>query len=134
MKHFTFEIPGKLPSLNDIIRLTNRNRFVGARQKKEETSLCAYHIMVCRVPKFKGPVSIIFDWVEPNAKRDIDNVAGGGEKFILDALVQTGRLVNDSRKYVKEIKHIFVEIDKRNPRVIVTIEEWNDKNRQRGKK
>ena len=41
-----------------------------------------------------------FEWHEKTKKRDYDNIAFA-KKFILDALVKNGVLVDDSRKYVK---------------------------------
>lgn len=41
-----------------------------------------------------------FEWHERTQKRDADNIASA-KKFILDALVKSGVLEDDSRKYVK---------------------------------
>jgi Holliday junction resolvase RusA-like endonuclease len=44
------------------------------------------------------------------------------QKFILDGLVRAGIIKDDSQKYINSITHRF-EVDKRNPRVEVTLEE-----------
>jgi len=93
----------------------------GAKQKKEATSLCGQYVIAGCVPIFNGPVRLAFHWIEPNSRRDIDNISGGA-KFILDGLVLTGRLKNDSRAHVKSITHHFPEPDKANPRIVVEIE------------
>lgn len=120
---FTFEIPGRLPGLNDIIRTARGNIYAAANQKKTYQRICAGCITASVVPVFKEPVMITFAWFEPDARRDIDNVCAGGTKFILDALVETGRLCNDTREWVKGLAHIFPAPDKKNPRIRITIDE-----------
>ena len=52
-------------------------------------------------------------------KRDLDNVAFF-KKFINDAIVKSGLIINDNQKYIKGFRDYF-EIDKDNPRVEVEI-------------
>lgn len=49
-----------------------------------------------------------FEWHERTKKRDADNIASA-KKFILDALVKGGVLVDDSRKYVKGFYDVIVD-------------------------
>lgn len=49
--------------------------------------------------KVDKPVVINFEWHEKTKRRDADNIASA-KKFILDALVKTKVLKDDSRKYV----------------------------------
>lgn len=92
------EIPMKLPSLNEYITECRRNRYAGATMKKNIEEKLA--LFIGRLPEYKRPVTINFIWVEQNKKRDLDNVAFA-KKFILDAMVKTGRIPNDNGKYVK---------------------------------
>lgn len=115
-----FNIPGRLPGLNEIIAKINRNRWAGSKQKKDVTAECAYWIRIYKVPAFLSPVIVRFKWIEPNARRDRDNVQSGS-KFILDALQAVGVIVNDSRKWVLDVQHDTSEVDKNNPRVEVII-------------
>lgn len=117
---YFFTLQGRLPGLNEIVNASRRNRFVGAKQKKVVTERCAYDMYCMKVPKFLNPVVINFKWIEPNAKRDRDNVQSGA-KFILDAMQIVGVIKNDSRKHVKDVKHDTSEIDKLNPRIEITI-------------
>ena len=117
---YCFHIPGRLPGLNEIVDAARGNRFSGATQKKKATTLCGQWIMASRVPAFTVPVSIHFQWFEPNRRRDLDNIVAGS-KFILDALVVTGRLPNDGRAWVRALAHTFPEPDVDNPRVVVSI-------------
>jgi Holliday junction resolvase RusA-like endonuclease len=54
------------------------------------------------------PVSVTFRWVVPDRrKRDIDNLAGNGTvKAVLDALVESQYLADDSTRYVVEVKTV----------------------------
>ena len=39
-------------------------------------------------------------WTEPNSKRDVDNIVFA-KKFIFDALVRSGVIVNDSQRFIR---------------------------------
>ena len=93
------EIDVRIPSLNQYITECRRNRYSAAKMKKEvQDDICWY---LSRLPKFRNPVFIKFNWIEKNRKRDLDNVCGFGHKVILDALVAMGKLPDDRQKYVK---------------------------------
>ena len=98
------EIPLKLPSLNDYILACRTNRYAGAEMKRREEAKIG--MFVSSLPVFDGPVEIEFRWMEKNRRRDLDNVAFA-KKFILDALVKTGRLADDGRRFVKGFKDSF---------------------------
>ncbi len=123
-----FKISGRLPSLNELIRWDRivgrrgRGRFYGAIKRRQAINLIAGYIWDAHLPKFPGPVDISIRWIEPNARRDYDNIASS-QKFVLDSLVKTGTIQGDSRKWIPEpVKHEF-DIDKKEPRVEVTINE-----------
>lgn len=115
----TFQIPGRLPGMNEIVNAARYNRFAGAKQKRDETERCA--MWALQLTPFKDAVRLFIRWIEPNLRRDVDNIQGG-VKFVLDGLVHAGKLPNDSRKWVKGIAHEFPEPDSKNPRVEVTLE------------
>lgn len=61
--------------------------------------------------------------------QDIDNFSCIATKFILDALVEAKVLDWDSNKHLVEIHSKFMEIDKQNPRIELTINTlWTSKN------
>jgi Holliday junction resolvase RusA-like endonuclease len=116
-----FEIPGRLPGMNDIIEAAKKGR--GKYQpynimKEQYTETIMWHAK--KLPKF-GKVNISITWYEKDARRDIDNIMGG-QKFIMDSLVKIGTIKDDSQKYVKSINHQF-EIDRKNPRIEILVEE-----------
>lgn len=115
-------IPGRLPGLNEIISTTRLNRFAGASQKKKQTAYCLFWIKAAKLKPVTKPVWIHFDWHEPNAKRDPDNIRAGGAKFILDALVEAGILPSDGSKWIKGLSDEFYVSGPRNERVEVKIE------------
>lgn len=103
----SFEIPQKLPSLNQVIARNRGNVYAGNKMKQDTERM----IMQCiRVAQRKGKlerqyncrVVIMVDWYEPENRRDVDNVKSAN-KFILDALVKTGVLRDDGPKYVRDI-------------------------------
>ena len=117
-------IPGRFPSLNDYIAAERRNRHIAAKMKRDETKRVADIAANLDMPTFEKPVHVYFSWVEPNRRRDIDNIAFA-HKFILDGLVDAGVLKGDSQKYVTGFVDRF-RVDKDNPHVsvLITDEYW----------
>lgn len=126
-----FEIPYKFPSLNEY---TNANRSIrkqggrqvwngGADLKKQIQRDIGW--ILKDLPSFTNPVFVKFTWIEGDMKRDWDNVTWA-KKFIFDALVEQGKLTNDSRKFVKGHIDDF-SYCKGEWKVIVEIKEEADK-------
>ena len=116
----SFIIPGRLPGLNEVIRVGRGNRFGGAKQKSDATAFITPYL-----PKpipLTYPVVVGFTWFEPDRRRDPDNIAAAGAKFILDSCTKVGVLAGDSQRFIAGITH-RVTTDRANPRVEVTIEE-----------
>jgi Holliday junction resolvase RusA-like endonuclease len=115
-----FIYPGRLPGQNDILK-RNQNVYIG-KKKKLTGDICLL-AKSAKLQVVEGPVIISMHWIEPNRRRDIDNICGAGQKFILDGLVLAKVLPDDSRRWVRGLVHRFPEPNKANPRVIVEIEE-----------
>lgn len=98
------EMPIKLPSLNEYVNACRSNPYVGAKMKKDSEELIGWFIK--KIAPFRNPVEVSFTWIEPNRRRDVDNVAFG-KKFILDALVKNGVLKDDSQRYVRALSDSF---------------------------
>ena len=113
-----FEIPGRLPGLNEIIAAAKSHYAKYSTEKKEYTEEVAWLAKQARLPKFEKAYLVI-TWFEPDRRRDPDNIMAG-QKFILDGMVAAGTIPNDSQKHIKGIVHRF-RVDKRNPRVEVEI-------------
>lgn len=119
----TLTIQGELTALNKYIGALNRNRFMGAKLKRDETERVATECMVAGLEACLEPVTLHFHWYMKNDRKDLDNIAFA-KKFILDGMVQAGLLYDDSHKWVRGFTDSF-EIDKSNPRVEIEIKEVN---------
>ena len=119
-------IPGRLPGLNEIIRAAKmgKGRYQPYSEMKHEYG-DAITLLAQRLPKC-GTVKLLIKWYEPDSRRDIDNIAAGGTKLIMDSLVNAGVIKDDSQKYVKGIAHEFA-VDKHNARIEVEIMEVDGK-------
>lgn len=117
----TFTIPGRLAGANEAINAMNIHRYRGAKLKSVETDRCALCAVAGDVPKIKKPVRIHFKWIEPNRRRDLDNIRYAS-KFIMDGLREAGMLPNDGWQWVLGMSDTW-EVDPINPRIIVEIKE-----------
>lgn len=119
----SFEIMGKLPSLNEVINANRTNRYVGAELKKNTENMIFIAIKNAvgkgTLNAINRPCIVHIRWHEKTKRRDADNIQSS-QKFILDALVKCGILKNDSRKYVRQVYHEIVDDDEN--RVIVNLE------------
>ena len=101
-----------MPSLNDYIEACRSNAQKGGKFKKEVEEVIGWFIKQALTSKSlhkpSGAVMVRFEWHEKTKRRDYDNIASA-KKFILDALVKCGVLVDDSRKYVKGGYDVIIE-------------------------
>ena len=112
------EIPFRLPSLNQYINECRKNRYAGAKMKKDVDADIGWYINT--LPKYQKPIKIHFHWIEENKRRDFDNICFA-KKFILDSMVKAGKLKDDNRNYVVGLEDSF-EYAKES-KVILEIEE-----------
>ena len=103
-----FEVPGKLPGLNEIIEAARSHWSAAARQKKDTETYIGYYIAIARrkrrLTPVKEPVYVYITWYEKTQRRDADNVEAGA-KFILDAMKNNRIIIDDSRRYVRQVYH-----------------------------
>ncbi|MCM1508278.1 MAG: RusA family crossover junction endodeoxyribonuclease [Ruminococcus flavefaciens] len=103
-----FTIHAKLPSLNEVIGKNRSNKFAGnAYKKSTEKVILRYIEKALKTGELKPisePCTVRIDWHEKTKRRDVDNIQSG-QKFILDSLVNSGILPDDSRRYVTQIYH-----------------------------
>ena len=133
----TFLIPRKLPSLNEYINACRRNAYAGATFKKNVENKIIDDIRVAVNDNSVRPIGektviLNIDFYEKTKKRDADNIQSA-TKYILDAMQKAGILINDSRKYVKQIYHNIYDSDR--DFVIVHIyDEQKENNKENGDK
>lgn len=115
----SFEIPGELPGMNEIIDAAKKHFGQYSEMKANNTLL----VRMCAngKPRFDGPVKVLMVWYSKDRRRDPDNVMAG-QKFIFDGLVNAKIIPNDTQKFIVEIEHRF-KIDSKNPRVRVEVSE-----------
>ena len=121
----TFTIQGRLVGMNEIIGAARNNRFGSASQKKSQMQIVTDAIIadeVFRKLRFEKKVIVYLDCYEKDERRDFDGITSAAAKIILDALVNYGTLIDDSRKYVS-LATYQVFTDKKNPRIEVRLEE-----------
>ena len=116
-----YEIPIKLPSLNEYTRACRSNKYAGAKMKSAYEQLIGLHLM--KMPRWSRPIKIKFTWVESNKRRDLDNICFA-KKFILDAMVKYGKLKDDNRACVYAFVDNFAYGEK--TKVILEIEETTE--------
>ena len=121
----TFTIQGRLISLNELIGAARNNKFGSASQKKSQMQIVTDSILAdetFRKLRFENKVIVFIDCYEKDERRDFDGITSAAAKIILDALVNYGTLIDDSRKYVS-LATYQVFTDKKNPRIEVTLKE-----------
>lgn len=117
--------PGPLPGLNELIeaaktkRCDNRQGSAYTTMKKQYGEDLHWQLLAQKAHHV-ARAFLIFHWIERDDNRDPDNVAAGGRKILLDAMVQAGVLVDDSRAYVAGWEDVF-PIDAEHPGVRVVI-------------
>lgn len=110
-------IPGQLPGMNEVVESSKSCRGKSnqyARDKKAIGDWIRIYLSQGKLPQFKE-CKIGFHWVEPDKKRDPDNISAGGKKFILDALVSIGVIPTDSHRCIKGFTGDDYSFDKSNP-------------------
>ncbi len=116
-------IPSRLDCLNDYIAAERTNRHKGAKMKADNGNIVVVAIRQClRDVRINKPVFMEYIWVEPNKRRDLDNISSFGRKVIQDSLVQCGVLKGDGWKYVVGFSDRF-DVDRDNPRIEILIRE-----------
>ena len=107
-----FKIEQRLPSMNELIEANRQNRFKGAKMKRDTEDIIGQYIRIARlrgtIKPISEPVEVHIEWHERTKKRDCDNIQSA-QKFILDALQRQGILINDNRRYVRQIYHKIVD-------------------------
>ena len=86
METWKVTIPGLLPGLNEYIDAERavKGKYKAAAMKKQAENVIGFMVKTqLRGVRFDRPVIIHYRWIEPNRRRDKDNVAFA-KKFIQD--------------------------------------------------
>ena len=116
-----FFVPGPLPGANDIIR---KHHMVYSRLKAKWGLEIGRCLLIAKIKPIRS-CAITYHWIEPipvrGHIRDRDNIRFGA-KFINDALVTHGILIDDGPDGVARLTDTF-EYHAANPGVLITLEE-----------
>ena len=115
-------IPGYLPGYN---QLTQGQWYKQHKCKQEAMALVQWLVLAQKIQPVTGKAVIAIACYEPTIRRDPSNVRAGAEKIILDALQNAGIIRNDNWAALSDLP-ATVYLDRKNPRVEVTIEEDNN--------
>lgn len=118
MQIIKFTIPGELPDMNTIIKVSKSHFIVYSKMKKKYTELVKSKAE--GLPAIQS-ADFLIQWYCENRRKDPDNITAG-QKFIMDGIVEAGVLPGDGWKQIGQINHKF-HVDKDNPRIEVTIYE-----------
>jgi Holliday junction resolvase RusA-like endonuclease len=113
-----FTIKGRLPNLNDITNSSRGNYHKANKQKQHAQEYISLFLPKCKVKQY--PVWVYVVYFERDKRRDVDNIAAGGNKVLMDAMKNHGLITDDSPKYIEQVISI-VQYDKCNPRIEVII-------------
>ena len=117
---YKFTIPGRLPSMNEIVSASKSHYMQYATMKKDNTNLVSM-IAKSSVKRQLDKIDIEINWICKNRRMDKDNIIAG-TKFILDGLVNAGIIKNDGWSEIGDINHKF-DVDKKDPRIEVKLKE-----------
>lgn len=126
--------PLKVPKTKDISRakkakqffILNLNGFRNTHYLTLNTTKKNYKtIMQSQIdlmPSYTDPIMILYI-LYPKTRRltDVGNVVSIHKKYLEDALVESGKLIDDNYNYIVGSLEKFGEVDKDNPRVEVHI-------------
>lgn len=113
-------IPAPMPGLNEIIAACERSPYAWGKIKKRWSATVKLYAIQQRFDPIPGPAHFAIELVEPNRKRDPDNVLAGALKITLDALRMSGLLQNDGWKHILSISPSY-RVDKLRPGVRLTV-------------
>lgn len=111
-----------LTTLNEYINANNRNRFISAKIKKNETEIVGWIAKSTLKPMNKIGYAIIKIY-QTNKRGDKDN-SRFSEKFIWDGLVWAGIIPNDTWDYVPN-EVVFCHYIDKMPKIEVQLYEEN---------
>lgn len=108
-------------STNAMYRAVKGRSILSARARAWK-ELAGVEIMSQRPVKHKGPVSIYLEYTPPDKRRrDPDNHL----KIVMDALVTSGVIEDDSAVIVKERREFWNDPDKAAAGVKATVKTWH---------
>lgn len=121
----TFTIPGRLEGLNEYIKAAH-SPWKRSKLKQEQEAIVIQAAKAAGIKPMNPPVAVCVVYYEGKTApreqvRDLDNVLGGGNKFILDALVELGVIPDDNTTNITKLSARGFKATGK-PRIVVTLE------------
>jgi hypothetical protein len=113
----SFTVPGVFPSLNVLLGWHWAKR--GKHRHAIEDAIYNETVLLCEKDPTPRTMSVDLTIYQPFRRLDQDN-AEGSMKPVIDSLKSLGLIYRDSPKWLK--KTITQEVDRKNPRVEVSIQ------------
>lgn len=125
----SFVIPGRLSGLNEYVNAAH-SPWKRTKLKEQNEAIVTAAAELAHIQPVEGQSCVTMTFYERPEKgqraRDLDNVTGGGAKFILDALQTMGVIERDDCKHIPELhKHGYFAGEGRQ-RIVVEIETLGD--------
>ena len=115
----SLSIKGRLGGLNKHIQKGKRNPHEYASWKKEQKNRVVAEIGIADIDPVPA-CHLVIRYFEKSRRRDPDNIIGGGQKIIIDALVDAGILEDDGWRCIWGVDSKVIK-GADNPRVEVDI-------------
>ncbi len=96
-----------MPGMNEIIALAKRSHYSYNAEKRKWAKVIQLYALEQGFQPITEPAFFEFEHLEPNRRRDPDNLAGGAQKLAFDALQDAGLLRNDGWEHVLGISHTW---------------------------
>lgn len=111
-----------MPGMNEIVASAKGPGAYHRYSKLKKSWTDTVHLLAKarHIPPMQPGVHLQFDWHCQNRRRDPDNIAAGGRKFILDGLVNAGVLPGDGWAAKISWADTFL-LDKIQPGTLVTL-------------
>jgi len=118
-------VPHALWPLNTLINDAKRSPFAYKRNKEKKEETIGWLIKAQKVRKITKPFWWIAAYTPSNLRSDLNNVAAGTEKVVLDALQKADIIPDDRWKWIKGIISLAMPA-KKDAKVEIWLEEEND--------
>jgi hypothetical protein len=118
----TIWIPRRAPNLN-VLLWSHGTPKANAYQRLKRSWAETVYLCSLKCPVKFNQCSVHFELIEPDKRRDPDNLAGGAMKFGLDGLVKAGVLAGDGWKHITGLSFSWRVGTPVGVRVVLTYEE-----------
>ena len=119
---YRLTIKGELIDLNNYTKANRKNKYYANKIKQDTEDYIVWHIKEqLKDLKIDKQVQLNYTWYCKDKRKDKDNIAFA-QKFVQDAMVKSGLLINDGWNNIAGFTHEF-KIDKECPKIEIELVE-----------